>query len=103
MSTRPTIKPGTHASRPERDTLNIRVRPELRSLIDQAAALAGKSRTDFVLDASRRAAEEAMLDRTLILAGPDAFAAFHEGLDAPPAPNDRLRRTLARKPPWDET
>jgi uncharacterized protein (DUF1778 family) len=43
-----------------RDTLNIRIKPELRGLIDRAAELAGKNRTDFVLDAARRAAEDAL-------------------------------------------
>lgn len=94
-------KPKTKALRTVRDTLNLRIKPDLRSLIDQAAELAGKSRTDFVLEASRRAAEDTLLDRTLVMADPEAFAAFSQRLDAPPAPNDRLRRTLARKAPWE--
>jgi hypothetical protein len=35
-------------------------------LIDRAAKLAGKNRTDFVLDAARRAAEDTLLDRTRV-------------------------------------
>jgi len=95
-------KPTTKAQRTVRDTLNLRIKPELRSLIDQAAMLEGKSRTDFVLEASRRAAEDTLLDRTLILADADAFAAFAERLDAPPAPSENLRRALAKKPPWEQ-
>ncbi len=48
-------------SRPEsskREALNIRIKPQVRELIDRAASLAGKTRTDFVLDAARRAAED---------------------------------------------
>ena len=41
-----------------RDTLNLRIKPELRGLIDRAAELTGKNRTDFVLSAARRAAED---------------------------------------------
>lgn len=37
----------------KRDTLNIRIKPEVRGLIDRAAELVGKNRTDFVLDAAR--------------------------------------------------
>ena len=46
------------ASPAKRDTLNIRIKPEERSLIDRAARTLGKNRTDFILDAARRAAEE---------------------------------------------
>ena len=88
--------PGTH-----RDTLNLRIKPEVRGLIDRAASVAGKTRTDFVLDAARRAAEEALLDRTVLAVSPEAYAAFLARLDEPPKPNDRLRRTMHTAPPWE--
>ena len=84
-----------------RDTLNLRIRPEERGLIDRAAAMTGKTRTDFVLEAARRAAEEALLDRTVFVVGPEAYAAFLARLDAPPRPNERLRRTMQTAAPWD--
>ena len=86
---------------PKRDTLNLRIRPEVRGMIDRAAALAGKSRTDFVLDAASRAAEDALLNRAVFLAPPDAYAEFLDRLDAPPQPNERLRRTLRTPAPWE--
>jgi uncharacterized protein (DUF1778 family) len=45
----------------KRSTLNLCIKPELRRLIDRAAALSDKNRTDFVIDAVRRAAEDALL------------------------------------------
>ena len=84
-----------------RDTLNLRIKPELRGLIDRAAQLAGKNRTDFVLEAARRAAEDALLDRAVFSVSPKAYAEFLKRLDAPPQPNDRLRRTMQAKAPWD--
>lgn len=84
-----------------RDTLNLRIRPEERGLIDRAATLTGKTRTDFVLEAARRAAEEALLDRAVFAVSPDAYAAFLARLDAPPRPNERLRRTMRTAAPWD--
>ena len=45
----------------KRETLNLRIKPEERGLIDRAAQLLGKNRTDFMLEAARRAAEEALL------------------------------------------
>ena len=58
-------------------------------LIDRAAALTGKTRTDFVLEAARRAAEEALLDRTIFTVSPQAYAQFLARLDEPPKPNER--------------
>jgi uncharacterized protein (DUF1778 family) len=84
-----------------RDTLNLRIKPQERGLIDRAAALTGKTRTDFVLEAARQAAEEALLDRTMFAVSPEAYAAFLARLDAPPKPNDRLRRTMQTVPPWE--
>jgi uncharacterized protein (DUF1778 family) len=84
-----------------RDTLNLRIKPEERGLIDRAASVTGKTRTDFVLDAARQAAEEALLDRTILTVSPEAYAAFLARLDEPPKPNDRLTRTLQTSAPWD--
>jgi uncharacterized protein (DUF1778 family) len=84
-----------------RETLNLRVKPDDRGLIDRAALLTGKTKTDFVLDAARRAAEDALLDRTLYVADADAVAAFRARLDEKPRPNERLRRTLTAPVPWD--
>jgi uncharacterized protein (DUF1778 family) len=89
-------KPAAH-----RDTLNLRIKPDDRGLIDRAAKLTGKTKTDFVLDAARRAAEDALLDRTLFVVGPEAFDAFRARLDEPPHPNEKLRRTLQTPAPWE--
>jgi uncharacterized protein (DUF1778 family) len=86
----------------KRDTLNIRIKPEVRGLIDRAAALTGKNRTDFVLDAARHAAEDALLDRTVFVLSTKAYADFLSRLDAPPAPNERLRRSLQTQAPWEK-
>lgn len=60
----------------KRETLNIRIKPEERGLIDRAAKTRGKNRTDFILDAVRSAAEEALLDQVIIAASPKAYAEF---------------------------
>jgi uncharacterized protein (DUF1778 family) len=86
-----------------RETLNIRIKPEERGLIDRAAQARGQNRTDFILEAARRAAEEALLDRTLITVSEDAYRKFLARLDAPPNPNARLRKTMRTPAPWDKT
>lgn len=83
-----------------RETLNIRIKASERGLIDRAAALTGKTRTDFILEATRQAAEEALLDRVLFVVSPEAHAEFLARLDAPPKPNARLRRSLKTPLPW---
>ena len=83
--------PTVHDTPAKRQTLNLRIKPDERDLIDRAARASGKNRTEFILDASRRAAEEALLDQALLRAEPEAFAAFQARLDAPPEPNERLR------------
>ena len=87
---------------PKRDTLNIRIKPDLRGLIDRAASLSGKNRTDFVLDAARHAAEDALLDRTIFAVSEKAYAEFLARLDAPPQPNARLRCSLQTLAPWEK-
>src|SRR5271155_5521364 len=84
-----------------RDTLNLRIKPEERGLIDRAATITGKTRTDFVLEAARRAAEEALLDRTVFTVSPEAYAQFLARLDAPAQSNERLRRVMQTPTPWD--
>lgn len=90
---------GKQVARP-RETLNIRISAEERGLIDQAAKARGTNRTDFILDAARRAAEDTILDQTLVSVSPKAFAEFLARLDAPAEPNDRLRRTMRTPLPW---
>lgn len=86
----------------KRDTLNLRIKPELRGMIDRAAALSGKNRTEFVLNAARNAAEDALLDRTRFEVDSKVHAKFLALLDAPPNPNERLRRSLQTVAPWEK-
>lgn len=90
------------AQQRRRDTLNLRITPAERNLIDRAALSSGKTRTDFILEAARRAAEETLLDQAILSVGPEAFAEFLARLDAPPRPNARLRRTMRAPAPWTE-
>jgi uncharacterized protein (DUF1778 family) len=78
------------------ERLETRVTAEQKSLIERAAALQGRSLTDFVLtsvqDAARRAIEE---HSRLALSVRDSEA-FVNGLLNPPPVNDRLRDTVRR-------
>ena len=83
-----------------RETLNIRIRAEERGLIDRAAKARGTNRTDFILDAARRAADDTLLEQALISVSAAAYAEFLDRLDAPAKPNERLRRTMRTPVPW---
>eukprot|EP01041_Mallomonas_annulata_P018328 gene18328-37208_t len=65
----------------KRETLNIRIKPEERNLIDRAAKTRGKNRTDFILEAARLAAEDALLDQVIISVSPEAYSEFLARLD----------------------
>ena len=91
------------STKPRRDTLNLRIPPTERNLIDRAAVSTGKTRTDFILEAARLAAENTLLDRAILSVGAKAYAEFIKRLDAPARPNKRLRRTMQAKPPWAKT
>jgi uncharacterized protein (DUF1778 family) len=84
-----------------REALNIRIKPQVRELIDRAAELVGKNRTDFVLDAARRAAEDTLLDRTFFTVSPKAYRQFLARLDTPPRPNKRLLKSMQTPAPWE--
>lgn len=81
--------------------VNLRVRNDIRNLIDRAAQSQGKSRSEFMIDAARRAAEEALLDQTLVRVDAQTYAHFLDVLDQPPGgPGfDRLMQT---KKPWQD-
>ena len=88
-------------SKTSRTTLNLRIKPEDRNLIDQAAQATGKNRTDFILEAARNAAKDALLERSMFLVSPEAYSEFIALLDAPPQPNEKLRKTMQTPAPWD--
>lgn len=81
---------------PRSQHLKVRLTAEHKSLIEQAAALKGRTVTDFiltsVLDAARRAIEQ---HQQLELSVRDSEA-FVEALLNPRPVNDRLRDTVHR-------
>ena len=81
--------------------INLRALPEQRDLIDQAASVLGKNRSDFMLEAACDRAQAVLLDQVFFRLDGDKFEQFVALLDAPPAPNPGLERLLAVKAPWE--
>ena len=80
--------------------INLRALPEQRDLIDQAASLLGKNRSDFMLEAACDRAQAVVLDQIFFTLDADKFKQFIAMLDAPPGPNPGLERLMAVKAPW---
>lgn len=71
------------------------------AMIDRAATLRGRSRTDFVRDAAVRAAEEVVMEQSLIRMSPKGFAEFMEVLTGPAAPVPEMIELAKRSAPWE--
>lgn len=80
--------------------INIRALASQRTLIDKAAATLNKSRSDFMLDAACREAENVLLDQRLFFLRDDEFEAFEAALNAPVS--ESIKKLLATKAPWEE-
>jgi len=82
--------------------INLRVRPEQKDLIDQAAQILGKNRSDFMLEVACERAKAVLIDQTFFSLDSDRFQQFTALLDAPTSPNPGLARLMAIKAPWDD-
>ena len=71
------------------------------AVIDRAARLRGRSRTDFVRDAAVRAAEDVLMESSFLRMSQDGFAAFMEAVSAPAVAVPDLVDVFKRSAPWD--
>jgi uncharacterized protein (DUF1778 family) len=83
-----------------RAAINIRILPEQRDMIDQAASLLGKNRSDFMLEAACERAQLVLLDQIFFSLDAEKLQQFTALLDAPIEPNAGLERLMAVKAPW---
>ncbi len=90
-----------NAAPAEKGSINLRIETSTRALIDEAAAMLGKTRTEFMIDSARRQAIDVLLDQRLFSLETGAYDAFVQALDNPPAPGPKLKRLMARKPVWE--
>ena len=82
-------------------TINLRVSSHTRELIDHAAEIAGKTRSEFMVETARRHAIDVLLDQRLFVLDEAQHDAFMRVLDEPPQPNEKLKRLLRSKAPWE--
>jgi uncharacterized protein (DUF1778 family) len=80
--------------------INLRALPEQRDLIDRAATLLGKNRSDFMLEAACDKAQAVVLDQVFFSLDTEKLQRFTAMLDAPPSHNPGLERLMAVTAPW---
>ena len=95
------LEPLLYKDKPMRDAaINLRARPVQRDLIDHAAKVLGKNRSDFMLEAACDKARSVLLDQVFFNLDEARFQSFVQLLDAPVTPNAGLERLMAVKPVW---
>lgn len=82
-------------------SINLRIEAQTRQMIDHAAAILGKTRTEFMIESARSLAIDVLLDQRLFVLDDARYDAFVQALDNPPAPGPKLRALLRRAPAWD--
>ncbi|WP_336845260.1 DUF1778 domain-containing protein [Providencia rettgeri] len=82
--------------------INLRALPEQRDLIDEAASLIGKNRSDFMLEVACERAQAILLDQVFFQLDNEKFQQFNLLLDAPVNSNPGLDRLMAIETPWKE-
>lgn len=80
--------------------INLHALPGQRELIGRAAALLGKSRSDFMLEVACERAQDVLLGQLFFDLDHDKYCVFQAMLDAPVLPNPRLERLMEVKAPW---
>ena len=91
----------TAVARRKEHPLSMRLPEADIAVIDRAATLRGRSRTDFMREAAVRAAEEVVLEQALVRMSGEGFAAFMAAVTAPAAPVPELVALFGRKVPWE--
>ncbi len=96
MASDPAVK-----SKSDTRPVNLRMRNDTRALIDRAAEIRGKNRSEFMIDAAVAAAQDTLLDQTLILVDRETYDFYLSVLDQPPS-GEGFERLMKVTPPWLE-
>ena len=92
----------TLASKPKAEKqMNLRVQAQVRDLIDRAAALEGKSRSEFMIAIAHERAIDVLLDQRLFVMDDQQAEAVAAALANPPRPNAALKKLMRTRAPWE--
>lgn len=93
-STAPRARRGVRVRK--NDRLEVRVSPVQKALAQEAAALQGRTLSDFVAGSVQQAAEQVIREHKVVTLTAEDSRAFAEALLAPAAPNEALRALAER-------
>lgn len=77
--------------------LEARISPDLHAMLKQAAALEGRTLTDFVIDAVQAAARESIERTQVVRLSIADQQAFVNALISPPSPNKALKKAFEKR------
>ena len=83
-------------------SINIRAQASQRALIDMAARLKNKSRSDFMLESACNEAQDVLLDQCLFSIEEANHQKFMQLLESPIKDNYPLKDLLSKDSPWEE-
>ena len=96
-----TTKSRHEANSALREVINLRAPADQKAIIDRAAAVVGKSRTEFMLESARRAAVDVLLDQRLFVLNDTDYDRFLAILDEPTEPSAALEKLMNTPAPWE--
>ncbi len=76
------------------DRIDVRISPEVKQLLQDAARVSHKKVSEFLLDAGVSAANQTLADRRRFVLDADQWEAFEQALDRPVQRKPRLERLL---------
>lgn len=88
--------PRKKASAPRRDRLEARINPDVKAVLQRAAAIRGSSLTDFVLSSAQEAAHRTIREHDVITLSVRDSEHLAQLLLNPPEPSERLRAAARR-------
>jgi uncharacterized protein (DUF1778 family) len=82
--------------------LSLRLPADDLAMIDRAASMRGRSRTDFMREAAVREAEAVIMETALIRMSAEGFQEFVAALDAPGEGVPEIAEIDRRRAPWED-
>lgn len=76
------------------ERIDVRTTPAVKRVLQQAAATANKTVTEFLIDSALTEAAEVLADRRVFFLDENQWQEFMAALDAPPSSMPRLERLL---------
>lgn len=84
-------------------SINLRIDQDSLDLISLAAKAKGMSRSAYMIQATRRMAEKALLDQRDYVLDDKRWDEFTALLESPPTENKKLKKLMHTSAPWDNT